>query len=159
MGNLLNNQSGLFVMYIAGGIIICILFDIFRALRKSIKTSDTITYVEDAIFWIITAVFLIYLIFVLNSGNLRIYNFIGLFLGVVIYYLTVSKYFMKILVKILTFFKKVISKILVILLIPARVIFKINKKLICIACINLQNMTNIFKKFLKTTKKEKKIAK
>ncbi len=159
MGNLLNNQSGLFVMYIAGGIIICILFDIFRALRKSIKTSDTITYVEDAIFWIITAVFLIYLIFVLNSGNLRIYNFIGLFLGVVIYYLTVSKYFMKILVKILTFFKKVITKILVILLIPARVIFKINKKLICIACINLQNMTNIFKKFLKTTKKEKKIAK
>ena len=159
MGNLLNNQSGLFVMYIAGGIIICILFDIFRALRKSIKTSDIITYIEDTVFWIITTIFLIYLIFVLNSGKIRIYNFVGLFLGGLIYYLTVSRYFMKISVKIFTFFKKVLTKMLEILLIPARVIFKINKKLVCIVCINLQNMTNVFKKFLKTTKKEKKIAK
>ena len=36
------------------GVIIGILFDFFRILRKSFKTPDFVTYIEDVIFWILT---------------------------------------------------------------------------------------------------------
>lgn len=159
MNNFFNNELWLFAIYIASGIIICVLFDIFRALRKSIKTPDVITYIEDSIFWIITSIFLIYLIFILNSGNIRIYTFIGLALGGLVYYFSISKYFMKITVNIFTFLKKVFAEVFSIILIPIKTIFRINKKLICFVCINLQNTTNIFNKFSKITKTEKKRAK
>ena len=38
------------------GIEISFIFDIFRAKRKVIKTSDIITYIEDIIYWIIARV-------------------------------------------------------------------------------------------------------
>lgn len=139
-------------MYIAGGIIICIIFDIFRALRKSVKTSDILTYIEDTIFWIIVGAFLIYLIFIVSSGNIRLYSFIGLILGGLLYYFTVSKYFIKISTHVFIFLKKLLTT----LLIPLKSILRLNKKIICFICINLQNMTNIFNKIPQITKKQKK---
>ena len=138
-------------MCIAGGIIISLLYDIFRALRKSIKTSDLVTYIEDVIFWILVGSFLIYLIFILNNGNIRFFIFVGLILGGIFYYFTFSKLFMKITVQIFTFLKRI-------LLAPIRAILKINKKLVCFVCINLQNMTKFIKKLPKITKSKKKIS-
>lgn len=159
MNFLLNSQIGLFLIYVASGILICLLFDIFRALRKSIKTADIITYVEDTIFWIIAASFLMYLIFTLNSGNIRMYIFIALFIGGLLYYCTISKLFLNVSTKFFTLLKNLLKKFIFILLIPIKTFMKINKKIICFLCINLQNMSKIFKKFPKLSKKEKKAAK
>ena len=152
MDNFFNGQLGLFLMYIAGGILICLTYDIFRALRKSIKTSDLATYIEDIIFFIIVSIFLIYLIFIVNDGSIRGFIFIGLILGGVLYYFTLSKYFMKISIFIFTFLKKI-------LLAPIRLVLKINKKLICFICINIQNLTKVLKKLPKLPKNKKKITK
>ena len=70
-----------FAIYILCGIFIGILFDIFRILRKSFKTPDFVTYIEDAIFGIITGIFLIFIIFIFNNGELRFYIFLALLLG------------------------------------------------------------------------------
>ena len=51
---MVKDQAYLFLIFIANGIIIGILFDFFRILRKTFKTSDMITYVEDLLFWILT---------------------------------------------------------------------------------------------------------
>ena len=147
MEDIINNQLGLFLMYLASGILICLLFDIFRALRKAIKTSDLVTYIEDTIFWILASCFLLYLTFILNSGKIRLFIFIGLALGCSLYYFTISKYFMKITVKIFIILKNI-------LITPIRIFLKINKKLICFICINLQNITKFFKNIPKTTKKQ-----
>ena len=147
-----NGQLGLFLMYMAGGILICLIYDIFRALRKSIRTSDMITYLEDVFFFIIVLIFLIYLIFIVNDGNIRGFIFIALILGGICYYFTFSKYFMKVSISIFTFSKKI-------LIIPIRLAMKINKKLICFVCINMQNLTKLLKKFPKLPKNKKKITK
>ena len=47
MKNLTENQAYLFLIYCLCGIIIGIFFDIFRILRKSFKTNDFVTYIED----------------------------------------------------------------------------------------------------------------
>ena len=121
----MNNQLCVFLIYVVSGIGISIFFDIFRVLRKSIKTSNFITYIEDAIFWIIVGLFLIWEIFTISYGELRSYIFIGLLIGVILYLTTISKYFIKINVKILNFFKSIILKIINILKIIYKFILKI----------------------------------
>ncbi|MBO5478942.1 MAG: spore cortex biosynthesis protein YabQ [Clostridia bacterium] len=63
----MNNQAYTFLVFIINGIIIGFLFDCFRILRKSFKTSDIITYIEDILFWIITGIVTLYFIFFYNN--------------------------------------------------------------------------------------------
>ena len=98
------------------GIVIGILFDIFRIWRRSFKTADFITYIEDICFWLLAGLILLFSIFTFNNGELRLYVFLGILFGTLIYLLTLSKYFILIFVKIITFIKKIlwypISKII-----------------------------------------------
>ena len=97
-----------FLLFILTGISIGILFDIFRILRKSFKTIDFITYIQDFLFWILAGIILLYSIFSFNNGELRGYIFIGVILGVALYMLIFSKYFVKIAVTIISIIKKII---------------------------------------------------
>lgn len=127
MENSINQLYILFVFIISGSII-GILFDLFRILRKSFKTPDIITYIEDTLFWIITGLFLLYIIFKYSFGEIRIYMFISLIIGLVGYFLTISKYFIDLNVKIINIFKISISKILYILFYPIKIIINILQK-------------------------------
>ena len=122
------NQVYLFIVYLLCGIAIGIFFDIFRVLRRSFKTPDVVTYIEDVIFGVLTGVFLIIMLFVLNNGELRFYIFIAIILGLAIYFLTISKFFIKINVKILTTIKKSILKILSIIFYPINMFLNFLKK-------------------------------
>ena len=104
MENSINQLYTLFV-FILSGAVIGILFDLFRILRKSFKTPDIITYIEDILFWILTGLFLLYIIFKYSFGQLRIYMFVSLIIGIVIYFLTISKYFIKLNVKTIRIYK------------------------------------------------------
>ena len=146
MSTFFNSQIGIFLIYLIAGVLICLLYDIFRALRKTVKTPDLVTYMEDTIFWILVAIFLIYLIFVLNSGEIRFFMFIAICLGGIVYYFTLSKYFMNISVHILTFVKIILKKLLSILLIPLKLFLRINKKVKCIVCINFKKIWSKSKK-------------
>ena len=140
---MVNNQLVTFFIYIVSGIIIGLFFDVFRILRKSIKTSNTFTYIEDFIFWVIVGIFLIWEIFNISYGELRSYIFIGLIIGIIFYMFSFSKYFIKINVKILDFIKKPIYFICI-------NISKIIKKIYLKITIKFFNI----KKSYKSTKKE-----
>ena len=147
MDTFFNSQIGIFVIYFFAGLAICLLYDMFRAVRKTIKTTDFMTYIEDILFWICVAVFLIYLIFIFSTGELRFFMFLAICIGGFIYYISFSKYIMNISIHILGFFKAVLKKIIGIILIPLRILFKLNKRVKCIICINIKNITkNINKK-------------
>ena len=117
---MVTNQAYLFLIFNITGIIIGLLFDVFRKLRKSFKTKDIITYIEDIIFWVLTGMILLYTIFTFSNGEIRFYMFVGVFIGCMLYMLMFSKYFININVKIIKALKKVIN----ILIIPIKIIFK-----------------------------------
>ena len=119
-----------FVIFTILGILIGIIFDIFRILRKTFKTSDIITYIQDVIFWIITGGLILFSIFIFNNGELRFYLFIGIVIGLVVYMLYLSKYFIKINIFIINWIKKIISKILHIILKPVKIFFIFIKKIL-----------------------------
>lgn len=126
---MVTNQAYLFLVFTINGIIIGLLFDIFRILRRSFKTSDIVTYLQDILFWILTGFILLYSIFTFSNGEIRFYMFLGAFLGCLIYMLLFSKYFIKINVKIILILKKIIGKIISIIMFPIKIIMKFIKKI------------------------------
>lgn len=124
---MISNQASLFLIFTIEGIIIGLIFDIFRILRKSFKTSDVVTYIEDILFWLITGVLILYTIFVFNYGEIRLFMFVGLFLGAMFYMLLISKYVIKISVAIIGLLKKIIALIFKIIIYPFQIIYKILK--------------------------------
>lgn len=110
------SQAILFLIYVMTGVIIGFIFDLFRSLRKSIKTSNIATYIEDILFWIIVGFIIINTILKFNYGELRLYIFIGLIFGAMIYFLTLSKIIVKFTAIVIEFIVKIFIRIKTILL-------------------------------------------
>ena len=116
------NQAYLFLVFSFTGVIIGILFDFFRILRRSIKTSNFITYIEDVLFWILTGLLVLFNIWYFNNGEIRIFMFLGIILGVLIYMSTLSNIIIKI-------FSKILQTIIKLFELPIKTILAIFKKL------------------------------
>ena len=99
------NQLHLFIFFLIDGIIIGIIFDIFRILRKTFKHKDFVIYLQDILFWILTGILLLYTTFIFNDSEIRLYMILSSFLGFIIYLFTISKFFINISVKIILFIK------------------------------------------------------
>jgi spore cortex biosynthesis protein YabQ len=91
-----NNQAYLFLIFTFDGIIIGVLFDFFRILRKIFKTKDFVTYIEDIFFWVITGIIILYSMYRFCDGEIRLFMIFGLIIGIGIYIFTINKYIMKI---------------------------------------------------------------
>jgi len=63
----MNSDVYIFFIFILVGFIIGILFDVFRILRRSFKTKDIITYLQDILFWLITGTLILYTTFKFNN--------------------------------------------------------------------------------------------
>ncbi len=135
------NQAYLFLVFSLTGVAIGILFDFFRILRRSIKTSNIITYIEDVLFWILTGILVLYNIWYFNNGEIRIYMFLGIIIGVLVYMSTLSNIFVKIFSKILSFIIKIME-------IPFKIIIDIFRKINTIT-------VSFFMKFVKKIKIKK----
>lgn len=147
---MINNQAQLFLVFIINGIIIGIFFDFFRILRKSFKTSDFSTYIEDLLFWILTGFSILFTLFKYNNGEIRLYMFLAIAIGIFLYMLIFSSYIIKINVSIILLLKKLLIKITYFIFIPIKFILKIVKKIIfkpiSFIFINIKSLyTNIFK--------------
>lgn len=124
MNSLIINQITILCIFAATGLCIGILFDFFRILRKSFKTCDIITYIEDILFWIISGIMLVFTILKYTDGGIRIYMILGLIVGIVIYFCIISK----IIRFIFTYIFNCIKCIFTIFILPFKKIYKIIKK-------------------------------
>jgi len=134
------NQLFCLLIFTITGIVIGILFDIFRILRKSFRTADWITCLQDILFWILAGGIMLVSIFTFNNGEIRSYVFIGILLGIILYMLAISRFFIKSSVYIINFLKKLLSY-------PINFIEKKIRKMIIqpILCL-VKNINNIFRK-------------
>ncbi len=158
---MITNQAILFAIFLLNGIIIGFLFDIFRILRKSFKTSDIVTYIEDILFWVITGFIILYSIFTFNNGEIRLFMIIAIIIGSLIYLLYVSTYVIKINVTIILFLKKIFYKIFCIILLPIKMVLTFLRKIILKPIdFVIVNIRKVFKQlFTKITTKQLKTKK
>ena len=126
---MITNQTNLFLIFTINGIIIGLLFDFFRILRKSFKTKDFVTYIEDILFWILAGFTILYSIFTFNNGEIRLFLFLGIILGIILYMLFLSNYVIKINVSIINCIKNIVIKIFRIIIKPFEYIYKLIRKI------------------------------
>ena len=153
-------QLHLFLIFIINGLLIGLLFDFFRILRKATRTSDFITYIEDALFWILTGIIILYSIFIYNNGEIRLFMFLAIILGILIYLIFISKMILSISLGIIDVVKKILSTIFNIIKIPFHFFMKMIKKLffnpISFIIINIRKFfTKYFKNFIILLRKAK----
>ncbi len=120
---MVQNQAYLFLVFSLTGVEIGILFDFFRILRRTIKTGNIVTYIQDILFWIFTGILVLYNIWYFNNGEIRVYMFLGIIIGTLIYMSTLSNIFVKL-------FSKILSTIIKALEIPFKTIITIFRKII-----------------------------
>ena len=153
----MENQTYLFGIFILNGFLIGLIFDIFRILRKSFKTNDFITYIQDILFWVLTTIIILYSIFKFSNGDLRAFIFVGITIGIAIYMLLFSNSFIKINLYIINFAKIIINFIIVK---PTVFISKIIKKIIfkptTFFFINIRKFLSVFKINIKNLFNKKK---
>lgn len=106
---MITNQAYLFLVFILVGIIIGLLFDFFRILRRSFSTKDFVTYVEDILFWILAGFILLYSICTFSNGEIRLFMVLGIVIGILIYIVTFSSFVIKVNVNIITFIKRILG--------------------------------------------------
>lgn len=123
------SQGKIFCAFLILGILTGFIFDFFRALRKTIKTNNILTYVEDITFFIIIGAIFLRSIIVFSDGELRFYIFIAIFSGIIIYILTIGNLCVIIFKVILDVLKKIILNFIRILKIPTKIFRKVLKSL------------------------------
>ena len=119
---MVQNQAYLFLVFSLTGVVIGILFDFFRILRRTIKTGNIATYIQDILFWILTGILILYNIWYFNNGEIRVYMFLGIIIGTLIYMSTLSNIFVKL-------FTRILSTIIKILELPFKTIISFFRKI------------------------------
>jgi len=80
------------------------LYDLFRLKRKALKTKAFAASIEDIVFWLLAALLVFITAYASNQGEIRLYFFLAVIFGVIIYFWLFSKW----VIQILTFLVKVI---------------------------------------------------
>ncbi len=121
----MSEQTRLFLQTIAAGFAIGWIFDVFRVLRAAVKHPDFLTQIEDMLYWVIVSFGMFYFLLNVNAGEVRIFSIIGAFLGMGLYFATLSPVFMAVSVAIVDFVKKVVVTTITIMLFPIKILLRI----------------------------------
>lgn len=97
----LSTQASIFLITIAIGIIIGLIYDVFRIIRKIIKHNNFLVNLEDIVFWIISTFVCFYILLHNNNLEFRFYLLLGIFIGLVFYFVLISYYVLKMIIKLL----------------------------------------------------------
>ena len=81
-----------FLIFLVLGIIISIIYDIFRIFRKNIKTNYLIISIQDVFFILISGFLFFKSLLVFCAGNIRFYIFLAFLIGILIYILTIKNF-------------------------------------------------------------------
>ena len=73
------------------GVCLCVLYDVFRILRKAIKTNLIVTFIEDLLYFALAAYFTFLLLYVRTKGEMRWFVLLGEGAGFILCRCTLSR--------------------------------------------------------------------
>lgn len=118
----------MFAVCIFCGGAIGFLFDLFRITRRLFRTSNIVATTEDIVFWIVASAVFFAVVLKISSGEIRFFQLVALFIGTVLYFLTISPLIIKVSVLVLRFVARVLIFIVKIVMAPALLVCRIVKK-------------------------------
>ncbi len=130
----LNQQVFIFLIMALYGACASMLFDFFKSVYKIFKLPAFAVGICDIIFWVIVSISAFFTLFTVNDGQIRVFEFLAMVLGSVIYFLTLSPPVVFVFSVFLKMFKKIFSFFLKFFLTIALFLYKmILRLLLCIS--------------------------
>lgn len=117
-----NDQLYYFLTSVAGGLFIGIMFDIYRIIRGFDTPGKFITIFSDLLFWILTGIVIFMFFLYTSNAYLRYSTFIGLGLGLYIYFAIISRTFLNILKWIVFYVIKFFRVLIIFIFYPIKLI-------------------------------------
>lgn len=117
-----NDQLYYFLTAVAGGFCVGIMFDIYRIIRGFDTPGKLLTIISDMLFWILAGILIFSFFLYTNNAYLRYSTFIGLGLGVYIYFVIISKMFLSILKWIVYYTIKFFRVLFMLILYPIKLV-------------------------------------
>lgn len=105
----LNVQLYAFAATLLAGASTGFLFDLYRLLRSWLRPGTLSTAIMDLFFWLVLGPVIIIYMLIANWGELRLYVFIGVMLGIAFYYLIFSKWVIIVFIGLANFIGKTIN--------------------------------------------------
>jgi len=118
----MSSQAWLFLSSVLTGAAIGLLYDVFRVLRKTAPHSGLAVQLEDLLFWVAATGLTFYYMLHRNYGEIRPFVLIGITIGLVLYFATLSRWVLVVLVAVVNYIKKVVAAAVRIILTPVRII-------------------------------------
>ncbi len=121
----MSNQALLFFSTVLMGALIGFVYDWFRVIRGLFKHPNFLIHIEDVLFWIAVSIGIFVFMLNKNYGEIRMFSVCGIFIGMILYYFTISALFLSVSHMIIDFVTKVVIMVARIVMTPIRLILKI----------------------------------
>lgn len=118
MTEIINLEVQFFLTSILYGILLLVVYDCIRIIRRIVPHRGFFVALEDILFWLAASVVIFIMIYERNNGTIRGFAILGMLLGMVIYNQLLSRLVVKGITLIIKTILKVIKKGLSILLKP-----------------------------------------
>jgi spore cortex biosynthesis protein YabQ len=147
-----NIQLYYFLITIAAGLIIGVLFDIYRIIRGFNNPGNFITAAADILFWLFAAILIfIYFLFTTN-GELRYYTVVAVIIGLILYFKIISNSLVKSIRWSVYYILKLFRLLIMYLFYPVKLLIYLIGYIIYIIKSFFQNNLKVrlsFKKYIK----------
>jgi len=113
-------QAWLFLSTVLVGAAIGLFYDAFRVIRKTARHSGLAVTLEDFIFWVAATGLTFYYMLHRSYGEMRLFALIGIGVGVLLYFATVSRWVVVVFVAVVNYLKRVVVAVVRVVLVPVR---------------------------------------
>lgn len=111
------------VISVFAGLAVGILFDLYRTINYILKPSKVFTHFMDLLFWIITGCVVFAILLRAYFADIRAYTFIGMGIGIFIYFKLFSEYVLIFFRFVFRMIGKMLRIIVVIVITPFKILY------------------------------------
>lgn len=121
----IDEQARIFMYVFAAGIAAGLFYDIIELLRNCIKHSKAAVCAEDILYWTVVIVLLFLFMLKKNSAEIRFFNIIGFFAGMLFHNLLLEKPVIKIMTVLVNVIRMLIRLLFEVVMTPFRLVWLI----------------------------------
>lgn len=155
------NELRFFLNSILWGVILLVIYDVFRILRKIIKHNGFFIAIQDIIYWVVCSILIFNMMYEQNNGIIRAFAVLAVVIGMLLYHGSVSNmvvdFISMVINKVIHFVNLVIGTAINTILWPFKFIFKKIKRFVLFIAKKVRKLVLALIKPLKIKKKKVKM--
>ncbi|WP_313528478.1 spore cortex biosynthesis protein YabQ [Anaerotignum sp.] len=124
----LQGQAQLFLLTVLLGGALGLVYDCLRIFRHIIPHKRLWVQIEDGVFWIGSIFFVFAVMLGANAGEIRFFTILGMFGGMSLYFLTLSRLVIAVSDKVIYVVKKVLLLLFTIVMTPFRLVYLVIRR-------------------------------